>query len=104
MAYIEKRGESSFLLRVEAGYDSKRKRIRRSKTIRLEDKSLLKTKRKLTDFLEVEYHKFKAEVQSGNYIFPEKMTLTNFINDWKTKYAEKEIAETSISNHFFHIN
>ncbi|MBN6889943.1 integrase [Cytobacillus horneckiae] len=103
MAYIEKRGENSFLLRVEAGYDSKGKRIRRSKTIRIEDKSLLKTKRKLTDFLEVEYHKFKAEVQSGNYISPEKMTLTNFIKDWKTKYAEKELAETSISNHLFHI-
>jgi integrase len=103
MANIRKRGENSFLLTVEVGYDAKGKRDRRYKTIKVEDKALLKTKKKLNDFLESEYHKFKTEVESGEYISPEKLTVETFLTDWESKYAVKELAETTITNYLSHI-
>ncbi|MCY7522488.1 site-specific integrase, partial [Paenibacillus larvae] len=47
MASIEKRGINSWRLIVEAGYDSKGKRIKRTKTVRVEDQALLRTTKKL---------------------------------------------------------
>ncbi|MCM3404222.1 hypothetical protein [Cytobacillus oceanisediminis] len=44
MASVQKRGANSFMLVVEAGYDSKGKRKKKTKTIRIKDQSLLKTK------------------------------------------------------------
>lgn len=103
MASIQRRGGNSFLLVVETGYDAKGKRKKRTKTIRVEDKSLLKTTKKLRDYLESELHKFKIEVEAGEYIAPEKMTLNNFVVDWEEKYAVKELAETTLSNYLSHI-
>lgn len=103
MANIRPRGEKSFVLTVEAGYDANGKRERRYKTIKIEDKALLKTKKKLNDYLEAEYHKFKTEVEAGEYIAPEKLTLELFVTDWETKYAVKELAETTLANYLSHI-
>ncbi|MBT2680011.1 site-specific integrase [Bacillus sp. ISL-35] len=103
MANIRKRGENSFILTVETGYDSKGRRKRRYKTIKVEDKSLLKTTKKLRDYLDVEFHKFKTEVQAGEYIAPEKLTLETFVVDWEEKYASRELAETTLANYLSHI-
>ncbi|TCJ01332.1 tyrosine-type recombinase/integrase [Cytobacillus praedii] len=103
MANIRPRGEKSFVFTVEAGYDANGKRERRYKTIKIEDKALLKTKKKLNDYLEAEYHKFKTEVEAGEYIVPEKLTLELFVTDWETKYAVKELAETTLANYLSHI-
>ncbi|KAB2335044.1 tyrosine-type recombinase/integrase [Bacillus mesophilum] len=107
MASFQKRGENSFLLVVEAGYDAKGKRKKRTRTIRIEDTALLKTKKKLNDYLQSELIKFKTEVESGEYISPEKTVLANFIDDWQLKYAEKgglsdqtlDVYLTHIKNH-----
>jgi integrase len=93
MASVQKRGNDSFLLVVEAGYDAKGKRIRRTKTIRVEDKALLKTTKKLRDYLNDELVKFKMEVEAGAYIAPEKMKIESFIEDWDRKYALKNLGE-----------
>lgn len=103
MANIRKRGENSFILTVETGYDSNGRRKRRYKTIKVEDKSLLKTTKKLRDYLDVEFHKFKTEVQAGEYIAPEKLTLETFVIDWEEKYASRELAETTLANYLSHI-
>ncbi|MFB5166149.1 hypothetical protein V2P11_10135 [Parageobacillus toebii] len=92
MASIQRRGKSSFLLVVEAGYDAKGKRLRRTKTIRIEDEALLKTTKKLRDYLNEQLLKFKMEVEAGEYIAPEKMKLADFIKEWETKYAVKELS------------
>jgi integrase len=89
MASYQRRSENSFLLVVETGYDARGKRIRRTKTVRIEDKALLKTTKKLREYLEAELHKFKIEVEAGEYIAPEKMTLINFVEEWENKYAIK---------------
>jgi integrase len=44
MASVQKRRANSFMLVVEIGYDSKGKRKKKTKTIRIKDQSLLKTK------------------------------------------------------------
>ncbi|QHZ52204.1 tyrosine-type recombinase/integrase [Paenibacillus larvae] len=107
MASIEKRGTNSWRLVVEVGYDSKGKRIKRTKTVRVEDQALLKTTKKLRDYLETELHKFKIEVEAGEYIAPQKMTLDQFIqNEWIPKYASKteNLSPLTFRNYVSHIN
>ncbi|AVF27130.1 tyrosine-type recombinase/integrase [Paenibacillus larvae] len=91
MASIEKRGINSWRLIVEAGYDSKGKRIKRTKTVRVEDQALLRTTKKLREFLETELHKFKIEVEAGEYIAPEKIKFSAFVEEWWEKYAIKHL-------------
>lgn len=90
MASIEKRGKNSWRLVVEAGYGPDHKRIKRSKTIKVEDEALLKTTKKLREHLNDELVKFKTEVEAGVYIAPDKMTFSAFVEEeWKEKYAKK---------------
>ncbi|BBP91818.1 hypothetical protein BsIDN1_54360 [Bacillus safensis] len=81
----KKRGSNFFRLVVEIGYDANDKRLRKYKTIRIEDHKLLKTKRKLQDYLSDQLYQFKMEVNSGEYIEPEKLTFESFIYKWKEK-------------------
>ncbi|AVF26274.1 putative integrase [Paenibacillus larvae subsp. larvae] len=104
MASIEKRGTNSWRLIVEVGYDSKGKRIKRTRTIRVEDQALLRTTKKLREYLETELHKFKIEVEAGEYIAPEKMTFGVFVEDWRTKYAVKELSPKTLAVHMRFIN
>ncbi|MFQ3546108.1 hypothetical protein Q7A53_18660 [Halobacillus rhizosphaerae] len=75
MASYQRRGDNSFLLVVEVGYDANGKRKKRTKTIRITDKALLKTNRKLENYLQKELAKFQIEVEAGEYIAPEKIYL-----------------------------
>ncbi|GAA0382361.1 site-specific integrase [Paenibacillus motobuensis] len=85
---IEKRGTNSWRLRIDLGYHADGTRNRPSRTITVEDPALLKTTKKLREYLEDELFKFKQEVESGEYINPEKMTLKQFVNnEWDPKYA-----------------
>ena len=85
---IEKRGENSWRLRVDLGYNPDGTRNRPGKTITVEDKALLKTKKKLQEYLEDQLALFKQEVLAGEYFKPEKMTLRQFVeNEWWSKYA-----------------
>ncbi|MFD2611299.1 hypothetical protein [Paenibacillus gansuensis] len=65
MANIQKRGDNSWFLTVNAGKDAKGKYIRFTRTIHC------RTKREA----ESEYAKFRLEVEAGKYIAPEKMTF-----------------------------
>jgi integrase len=96
MASIQKRGENSFLLVVESGYDPAGRRIRRTKTVRIHDQALLKTTKRLKDHLQSELIKFKLEVESGAYISPDKMKLEQFIKEWETKFAIKNLGEKTL--------
>ncbi|MEV2910185.1 tyrosine-type recombinase/integrase [Paenibacillus larvae] len=82
MPNIQKRGESSWLLTVMAGKNAGGKYIRRTKTVHC------RTKREA----ESEYAKFRQEVESGEYIKPEKMTFSAFVKEWREKYAIKHLA------------
>lgn len=64
------------------------KRIKRYKTIKVKGKF---TPKKLKEYLEEELLKFKIEVESGEYIAPEKMTFEAFVEEWRKRYAEDEL-------------
>lgn len=87
MASIEKRGDNSWRLTVEVGYDEKGRRKRKRKTIKVEDKRLLRAPKRLKEHLEMELAKFKIEVEAGEYIAPEKTKLEDFVTEWRDKYA-----------------
>jgi len=93
MPSYQKRGANSFLLTVEAGYNEKGKRIRKTRTIRINDEALLKTTRKLENYLQKELAKFQMEVEAGEYISPDKRKFSDFAEDWYQKYAIKNLAE-----------
>ncbi|MGO4548107.1 tyrosine recombinase XerC [Paenibacillus sp. 2TAB23] len=82
MANIQKRGEHSWFLTVNAGLDAKGKYIRRTKTVQC------RTKKEAN----IEYAKFKMEVEAGEYIAPQKLTFGAFVTEWRNKYAVKHLA------------
>lgn len=95
MAQIQKRGNNSYRLTVYLPKDSNGKYPRQTKTITILEKM---SPKKLEEFLNGEYLKFKNEVLSGNYIQVQHMTLNNFVEEWYTKYASK-LAQTTYGNH-----
>ncbi|MDF2683976.1 MAG: hypothetical protein K0R47_5166 [Brevibacillus sp.] len=98
---IEKRGENSWRLRVDLGYHSDGSRNRPSKTITVDDPALLRTTKKLREYLEDQLHEYKREVESGEYIKPTKMTFKEFYeNEWKPKHAKIEYKNsTTLKTH-----
>ncbi|MBO8164664.1 MAG: site-specific integrase [Brevibacillus sp.] len=100
MASIEKRGKNSYRLVVDVGYDAQGKRIKRTKTIRVEEKL---TTKKLKEHLDLELAKFKMEIEAGEYIKPEKMTFGAFVEEWRSKYAQKELAPKTLKEYEGHI-
>jgi integrase len=100
MPSIEKRGEA-YRLVVEAGYDAKGKRIKRYKTIRIDQKL---TPKKLKEHLQKELLAFQSEVESGTYIAPTRMTFETFaVNEWLPKYAEKKFSPLTLHNYKDHL-
>lgn len=104
MPSIEKRGNNSFRLVVEDGYDANGKRVQQRKTIKIEDESLLKTKRKLQDYLQTELLKFREEVESGQYIKPDRTTFADFVQTWKDNYANQHLGAYTRKNYMSVIN
>lgn len=96
MAYYEKRGEASWRLVVEPGDKVDGSRDRRYKTVRIKDKSLLKSAKKLEAYLNEELVKFKIEVEAGEYIAPEKMSFSAFVGEWREKYAAEHLEERTL--------
>ncbi|MEC1940159.1 site-specific integrase [Bacillus velezensis] len=97
MPSIEKRGEKSYRLIVEVGTKGKRKKEKKS--IRIEDEKLLKSPKKLRTFLESEWYKFKAEIEAGTYIKPQKRTFNMFVDDWENKYAMSHLDGKTIETY-----
>lgn len=104
MANIQKRGKRSWFLTVSLGKGANGRYIRKTKTITINDEALLKTKKKLQDYLEAEYVKFKQEVEAGEYIAPQKMTFAAFVEEWKTKYAQRELGAKTLENYLIQVN
>ncbi len=104
MPSIEKRGRNSWRLIVDDGYDTAGKRVQRRKTIKIEDESILKSKRRLNDYLQMELMRFKQEVESGQYIQPERMTFAEFIPIWKQNYADQNLGAYTRRNYMAIVN
>ncbi|SIS89207.1 tyrosine-type recombinase/integrase [Alicyclobacillus vulcanalis] len=88
MANIEKRSERSWRLTVDGGFDTNGKRVLHRKTIRIEDESILRSKRRLQEYLQHEYLRFRQEIETGLYTKPERITFAEFVDTWKVNYAD----------------
>jgi len=96
MGYFEKRGEDKWRLVVVTGYKSDGTQERERVNISINDPLLLKSPKKLKDFLTKELMLFEMKVQAGNYITPGKMKFKNFINEWRDKYATDSLSPSSL--------
>jgi|GEM_PF-326732 len=105
MADISKRGENSWRLTVSLGKDAKGKKIRERRTVHVTDPAILRSERKLEQYLNEEWLKFKIEIESGVYIAPEKMKFSDFINEWRDKYASdpENLSPTTLDRYEGHI-
>lgn len=101
MADYSKRGENSWRLTVSLGTGPDGKKIRERETITIDDPAILKSPKKLEQYLNEEWMKFKIKVQSGAYISPQKMKLSDFIGEWREKYATdpRNLSPATLSNY-----
>lgn len=94
MASVTKRGKDSWRIDVFVGVDHLGRQIRKRKTVKAKTK---KEAEKLATL-------FRAEILSGNYFEPEKMTLYYFTeNEWFPKYASKHLSVTTQSTYKSHL-
>ncbi|MEV5027476.1 site-specific integrase [Paenibacillus sp. LPE1-1-1.1] len=93
MASLQKRGPNSYLLVVEAGYDAKGKRIKKTKTIQA------RTKKEA----ESELARFIVFVESGIYKTPSRLTLNDFVQEWQTKYGQTELSPLTLKTYNHHL-
>ncbi|MFC4409443.1 tyrosine-type recombinase/integrase [Chungangia koreensis] len=98
MANIQQRGEGSYFFTVYAGRGADGKYQRKTKTYTV-DPTLKLSPKKLKEHVEHEYLKFKQEILSGSYVAPSKMTFATFVEQWKSKYADKELSDTAYLGH-----
>lgn len=102
---IEKRGENTWRLRVDLGYHADGTRNRPSKPITIEDAALLKTTKRLKEYLEDQLADFKREVLSGEYIKPNRTTFKTFVEKtWKKNYADIELGDYTRGNYMYLIS
>lgn len=93
MAHVEKRGKDSFRLVVTLGFDASGKRIRKTRTVKCKNKTEA----------EKELAKFVVEVEAGEYIAPQKMTFSMFVEEWKEKYARKHLGPKTFENYMSYV-
>lgn len=86
MAFYEKTSEYTYRLTVCQGYDSKGKKLRKRKTIKL-DETL--TPKQAEKELNRQMVMFENEVLNGVYLDGEKITFAEFTQKWFEDYAEK---------------
>ena len=104
MAHYQKRGENSFLLVVDLGRDGRGRRIRRTKTVRVEDEKLLRAPRRLENYLNQQLYTFQAKVEAGEYINTKNLKFRDFVDDWYEKHAYKNLEKTTIKNYKAHLD
>lgn len=96
MANIQQRSPNSWFFTVYTGRGPNGKYGRKTRTLTITDQALLKTTKKLQDYIDGEYAAFRQEVLAGEYISPEKMTFGSFVNEWRNKYATSQLEERTL--------
>lgn len=103
MGYIEKRGKNKWRLVVVTGYNPDNTQSRERKNITIDDPEILKSTKKIEKYLQRELVSFENLVLSGNYSTPEKMLLSQFIDEWREKYAKDALSPSTLSVYENHI-
>lgn len=92
MKGIRKRGDS-YHFTVTSNY------IRKYKTYKLSEEDKKLKPKQLTELIQQEYYKFKNQVLLGEYHEDAKLTFSEFVEIWETKFAVNELSLSTIGNH-----
>ena len=93
MAHYEHRTKNTYRLVVDTGLDSTGKRVRKRKTIKLDD-SLTPAQREKE--LNRQLVLFEQEVIGGTYLDGEKLTFAEFTQNWLKNYADVKLSPTTL--------
>ena len=93
MEFYEQVSEYTYRLTVCQGYDSKGKKLRKRKTIKL-DKTF--TPKQAEKELNRQIVLFEQEVQNGEFLDGEKITFEEFTQRWFKDYAELNLTPTTL--------
>lgn len=93
MAFYEKISDYTYRLTVCQGYDSKGKKLRKRKTIKLDETLTAKQAEKE---LNRQMVMFENEVLNGVYLDGEKITFEAFTQRWLKDYAEVNLSPTTL--------
>ncbi|MFC5532249.1 tyrosine-type recombinase/integrase [Cohnella yongneupensis] len=100
MANIRQRGTNTWEFTVSMGKGPDNKYERRYKTVEVTEKM---SPKKLQEYLDFEYAKFKQELETGEYITPGRKTFAEFIVTWRDSYAVSNLSPTTLSVYNGHI-
>lgn len=95
MANIEQRGKNSYRFTVSLPRNAKGIYPKERTTYTVKGKY---TPKQLEEHLNHEYLKFKSLVLSGKYVRPDMMIFSDFVEEWKEKFADREFEETTFVN------
>ncbi|MCD7780309.1 MAG: site-specific integrase [Candidatus Gastranaerophilales bacterium] len=101
MAYYEKISAYTYRLVICQGYDSKGKKLRKRKTIKL-DNGL--TQRQAEKELNRQMILFEQEVLNGTYLDGEKITFAEFTKKWFSDYASINLAPATLISYKTKLN
>ena len=101
MAFLEQISETTYRITVCQGYDSKGKKLRKRKTVKV-NKTL--TSKQLQKELNRQMVLFEKEVLSGNYLDGEDITFAKFTQKWLKDYAEKNLAPSTLVSYVQKLN
>lgn len=101
MAFYEKVSEYTYRLTVCQGYDSKGKKLRKRKTIKLDETLTAKQAEKE---LNRQMVMFENEVLNGIYLDGEKLTFAEFAKRWLEDYAKRNLALTTLQSYKIILN
>lgn len=93
MAFYEQVSKYTYRLTVCQGYNSEGKKLRKRKTIKL-DETL--TQKQAEKELNRQIVLFEQEVQNGVYLDGEKITFEEFTQRWFKDYAELNLTPTTL--------
>jgi integrase len=96
---FSKTGKSSYRLEYYNGVDENGKPNRFRKTVRIIAKNDNDADKKVRQ----ELLKFVAEIESSNYIKPQKMTFKEFVKDWREEYALGNLSPNTLELYDQHL-
>ncbi len=93
MAFYEQRSKNTYKLIVCTGYNTTGKKLRKTKTIKVNEGL---TSKQLEKELNTQCVLFEEEVLNGTYLDGAKVTFADFTKQWLKDYAEINLAPTTL--------
>lgn len=101
MAYIIKKNENTYRLCVDLKINGKRKIV--TKSIKITDPALLRTKKRLQDYLDLELRKYQLEVTNSAFGATSNMKFSEYVELWLRRHVDRDLEEKSRLQYRHHL-